>query len=319
MSAGYPSWTDLLSELTSEAEDCRPGFLSLPVKEDLLEQAQAIRDHIDSARGREHFQNLLGKRFGKPPNLIPFHTDLLRLPFRGYATTNYDATLQFAAKASGRTSAHPQPVPIWNFDPRLIGQAMRTLTEGGDLEHIIHLHGYCGCGGSIGAAAPASIVLASKDYDEAYGLSGPGDPRRLPMVLSSLLLTRPIVFIGFSFNDPFISRILLRCTHLFWQWDRPVHFAIMPTSPDKSEEHKLFAQRLRTDLSTECIFYQAIGRNHAARDTLISQLLQLVESRARRSSSTPTSPATRATTMPQPAWVDSANRASQRKNNRGNT
>ena len=322
VSAGYPTWSQLLKQLGDVAEKCLAGF-TLRSGAEPLESAQAIRDWIVRERGREYFDAAFGRLFVRDPALTPFHDDLLRLPFRGYITTNYDTTLEEAAVSSGRVPSRPNAVPVWASDPRLVDRAVRALTNGNCLEHIIHLHGLCGS--TPGEALPGTILLAADDYETAYGIvapgrrreAAPGEPRRLRMVLSSLLLTRQIVFVGFSLDDPFITEVLLRSAELSWAWDHPVHFAIMPTWADTAALDQAKAERLRTDLAIESVFYQARGADHSERDALVRRIRHLVDGAGGGPVQKPPTPQPALPAHAPLPWVAAANRAHQIKHEEG--
>jgi hypothetical protein len=133
------------------------------------------------------------------------------------------------------------------------------------------------------------------------------------MVLLSLLLTRRIVFVGFSLDDPFVTEVLLSCAELWWHWGQPDHFAIMPIEAKTAVAAQANADRLKRDLAVESIFYEVRDGDHSGRDALVKRLRSIVEgsgSRVQTVAPRPVVPATKATT---PAWVISANRAHKKK------
>lgn len=319
VSAGYPTWVALLQGLADLADECSSGLPQIPPDGDKLAYAQAIRDWIVGCRGQEFFDGELAKIFVRDPQLTPFHDDLLRLPFRGFGTTNYDSTLRDAAIKSGRAAPGLTPVPAWNGDPRLLGKAMRALNARGALEYIIHFHGLC--------TSPRSIVLSTKDYQDAYGLTlsargraglATGDPPRLRTAVSSLLSMRQVVFVGFSLEDPFVKEVLMRSVELFWGWDSPSHFAIMPIWAGTADTDRNKAERLRKDLGIDTVFYEAKSGDHSERDKLVQRVRLLVETG--RSSLSAVSAPTPPSAAPAPArptpsltWVETANRAHLKK------
>jgi hypothetical protein len=320
ISAGYPSWNVLLEALASVAERCASGFLGQPAVENKLEYAQAIRDWITRARSLEHFHAEIGKLFIRKPTLTPFHDDLLNLPFRAFTTTNYDTSLQAAAVRTGRVATRPTGLPVWQTDPRQVGDAIRALTDGPCLEYIIHLHGLCGAERGEGQAH--TIVLTADDYETAYGLNLSGRSRRrrqstemprLRMVLLALLLTRRVVFVGFSLDDPFVTEVLLSCAELGWHWGQSDHFAIMPIAAESAVAARANAERLKRDLAVESIFYEVREGDHSGRDELLRRLRTIIDGSETRMPAAARPPATPTTVATTPAWVISANRAHQKK------
>ena len=323
VSAGFPTWKQLLDKLAAVAEGLSGGFLARPVADDLLEHAQAIRDSIVSAGGQERFDTELGRIFVRTPTLTPMHEDLVKLPFRGFITTNYDGTLE-AALENGSGGPRPKPVPVWNGDPRYLDLVIRTLTEKPCRDYIIHLHGVCS--DVLGEAYPRTIILTRKDYEEAYGITLPtstthvsdGNPHRLREVLSTLLSTRRLVFIGFSLEDAFVNHVLFRSANLSWGWSEPAHFAILPTSIETAAGDQDKARRLRNDLLVESIFYEAKGSDHSELALLVRRLAdrfgEAILGPPSESSSLPPLPPP---SPPRPAWVQSVNQAYRKKHDTG--
>ena len=107
------------------------------------------------------------------------HYSLANLPVQEIATTNYDRLFEEAAEASGR------PVAVLPWEP--------ASTKGG--RWLVKLHGTID--------PPRDIVLTRDDY-LSY------DERRAALggIVQALLITRHMLFVGFSLDDDNFHRIL---------------------------------------------------------------------------------------------------------------
>ena len=216
---GYPSWPELLDQLRQEAvpEDPFPENLDLP------EKATFIRNrlrayHDREARERQFLEHLESTfRPRSPRNYEDFHKTLLRLPFCGVATTNYDEVLETAIKVV-RTEDGLNPnchaIDLCNNRPHRVFEFLRGLSVQNPDPAVLHIHGYW--------ENPEHIVLASEDYNRLYRVPAPTAPPPTPeiptpdrhldtlhrKVVWSLLTMRPVVFVGFSLEDPAFNLML---------------------------------------------------------------------------------------------------------------
>ena len=172
--AGLPDWTGLLEYLASKAElsDEERGALS-----SLDEPDRAALLDIGLKRAGAHLGELVADRLGSPVVSLS-HTLLATLPVSEAATTNYDDLFERAAKAVGRNLAvlpgdRPADYDGW----------------------LLKMHGT--------VADPASIVLTRGDYLEYL-------ERRAALagVVEAMLLTRHMLFVGFSLRDENFQRIV---------------------------------------------------------------------------------------------------------------
>jgi hypothetical protein len=181
--AGLPSWSDLLSELAAarahlDSDDDRAALKRLgeldraAVIKKRLEQ-QGSPDTVDERLG--HAVARLLRERGKRHALT--HGLLASLPVDEVITTNYDDLFERASLAADRAC---------------------TVLPSGDVARgqrwLLKMHG---C-----VTRPESIVLTREDY-----LKFQENRTALAGIVQALLLTRHMLFVGFSFSDDNFHRI----------------------------------------------------------------------------------------------------------------
>src|SRR4051812_37056484 len=102
VAAGYPTWNKLLDEIHQK-------LVELPIAESPKYLLQLKRMTYDTLWRCEEYRRLLGEtgfrsvlwETFKPKSvpLAPMVTELVRLKFRHYLTTNYDGTLETAIRS----------------------------------------------------------------------------------------------------------------------------------------------------------------------------------------------------------------------------
>jgi hypothetical protein len=353
VSAGFPTWPDLLSQLAAELREW-DGSFSDPVPESnkWLEYADKVRLGLE-AFGKEVFANLMGRIFHRSRSLVgtqqydhlkPLHLSIVRLPFAGLTTTNFDSVLEHAIEAafSGGTtpSQTPKTVCIHGGNTPDLSRAIRSLAIRRDTvlmtapESVIHWHGTYG-------SAP-TIVLGAQQFEDAYGLTGlvlphrgPGvrrpslQPRmtRLLAALSAVLITQRVVFLGFSLDDPYFASVLGQVAETLWDWGQSVHFAVLPLYVGDREDEKRqrdTARKRFARLGIRPVWYPVVQGDFGALQDLVEMLASdiVVGHRTKASedravsavetaiSSAPVAPAPAASTpqmaKPKPRWVDRA-------------
>ncbi len=198
-SAGlYPLWTQLISQLAEET--VARGLATVADRDFWIQNAskrpqqavrgikQALGDSIYGIVLREIFRPTAG-RDGK--RYTPIHGALLRMPFRGYVTTNFDPGL-LEARDDLRRDVGDTGYATWK-DP---DELMQWYT--GDIFTqqqcpILFAHGI--------HQRSDTIVLGVAEYRKAYR------GRHYRRVLESLLGRERLVFVGFGFSDPWFDVI----------------------------------------------------------------------------------------------------------------
>ena len=194
-SAGmYPLWGEFIGQLADYAVDkgkAEPKDRDR-WKADRTSTPQQRVNTILRKLGDDHYRQFLRETFaprraadGK--RYTPTHALLLRLPFRGYVTTNYDPALEFA-RMDLRPGSLTTGTPTWQDDDEVHRWLTGDVFEPGDACPILWLHGYW--------QRPAGIVLNAGEYAAAYK---PGLYRK---TFQRLWEQDHLVFAGFGFNDP---------------------------------------------------------------------------------------------------------------------
>ncbi|MCK6522082.1 SIR2 family protein [Myxococcota bacterium] len=172
--AGLPLWGGLLSELAAEAGMPQEVITRLGAL-NVLDRARVVARRLEEAGGPS-----LGMRVAallERPQYGLAHGLIASLPTREFITTNYDTCFEQAcAAAEAPVSALPLALP----------------PPGG--RWLLKLHG---C-----VRAPETIVLTRDDY-----LRYAEDRAALQGVVQALLITRHLLFVGFSLDDDNFHRV----------------------------------------------------------------------------------------------------------------
>jgi tetratricopeptide (TPR) repeat protein len=270
-SAGmYPLWGEFIELLADHA-----------VAEGKAEPKDAARWKADKAStpqqrvnvilrklGEDRYRSFLRSTFAarRDPDgrrYTATHATLLRLPFRGYVTTNYDPALEFA-RMDLRPESLTTGTPTWQDDDEVYRWVTGDVfAHEGDCP-IFWLHGYW--------QRPHGIVLNSGEYSTAYK---PGLYRRL----FDALLGQRLVFVGFGFNDP-------QFTFLIGEYLRdlknalalPRHIAILALpleedgTPPDAEVVREWRDSLEADYHVRPLFYPVHGGDHSALHFLLDAI-----------------------------------------------
>lgn len=164
--AGLPLWGAMLDRLARAAgmtDDERPALGRL----NPLDQAALIEKRLGGPAG---LQEALRQVFTWPFYALP-HTQLAALPIREVVTTNYDQLFETARAAL-------------ECPPSVLPYDMRPEADG----WLLKMHG---C-----VSHPEDIVLTRTDFI-GYGRQHAA----LAGIVQALLITRHMLFVGFSLND----------------------------------------------------------------------------------------------------------------------
>jgi SIR2-like domain len=173
--AGLPSWSDLIKRLGVSAglSDAERGQLE---KLQPLDAGHVLEDRLISS-GRSLMSEVIGLTDASRPSLI--HQLAASMPAREAVTTNYDKLFEVAWRSAGRD---PKVLP-WD-------------SVAGAQCWLLKLHG--------SVDEPQSpIVLSRDDYlrfeDRGVALAG---------IVQAMLLTRHMLFVGYSLSDPNFHRLM---------------------------------------------------------------------------------------------------------------
>lgn len=203
--AGLPTWSGLLNRIIEassfpggdeEAEELK----GLVGKGKLLEVADHLKERLGSS-----FHSQLTEQVRGDTGVLPETFKLLmRIPFGAWVTTNYDKLLERAY--SEVLGGFPRVLTHMDTEPlgRLLFDSGRfVLKAHGDIDR----HG--------------TVVLTSRDYAEIIHANP-----SFNAVFSSLLLTRALLFVGYSLSDPDF-RLLMDRQFTAFKGFVPDRFALM--------------------------------------------------------------------------------------------
>ena len=184
---GYPAWWELVEKLRMHCGlDDEPPVTKHTSANRLQELAQKARDKDPTC-----YVSVLQADFAKTVlNTRRAYDLLLRSPFVGYVTTNFDPLLAIALAANNSAKK------IHAY-PELDHLELRSKTA-------FYLHGYIAEGST---PVPERIVLCKDDFEAAY------DPQcgPLPLFWESLLRQCPVLFLGCNLGEPELEFIFTRC------------------------------------------------------------------------------------------------------------
>lgn len=192
----YPLWADVQRRLLDEAQNERA--ISKDEREYLEnlsnQKPQLSVTILKELMGPNKYKEILMNSFGagSKPTQSKRHTlaheALMRLPFCGYVTTNYDDGLT-AARAHVWPNAAMWPILDWQEETGF-ADWMANVSRKMGTRPIFHLHGVIN--------KPNSIILCETSYAQAYG----GRGSELERFAEYLYSQCHLMFIGFGFADP---------------------------------------------------------------------------------------------------------------------
>ena len=276
MRVGYPGWSGLIKELEKLAS--KLGYVKPDEgtgEDDLLAYAEDIKSYIyEQKDGPDKYKAWLYKLFESKP--IPFddcHKKLVSLPFRGILTTNYDPVLDLALLETKREAGEEEKqtplidqnsLVIGHDPPPLIRKFLLARNNDPQIpQRIVHLHGMY--------QYPESIILSSKDYQEAYEQEDSELTFRRGFLLS-VLAGYHLVFVGFSMEDPYFNKMLEIFSKDFWGWDDSTHFAIMSISPESAEDSRTEAEDRKSKYGVATVFYENYDKRHQGLEDIVDEI-----------------------------------------------
>jgi hypothetical protein len=190
--AGYVDWRGLLKDIAKEID------LEVDKETDLISLAQF---HVNERGGRGGLNQKIIEEFKEKAELSENHNILARLPIRTFWTTNYDSLIEDAlTAASKRVDTKFAPSQLAN--PLYKREAV-----------VYKMHG--------DANHPQQATLTKDDYEQ-YHKKNEG----FITTLSSDLISKTFLYIGFSFTDPNLDYILSRVKLFLDNNSRP-HYCII--------------------------------------------------------------------------------------------
>jgi hypothetical protein len=205
--AGLPTWATLLKRMVATLRDeghPSPRLVELDGMLDqgkLLEVAEYCRDQL----GRSQYAQFLTNELRHQPSDDPMpHQLIVQSGFSAAITTNYDKLLENAYFRGWGIS----PPVVTHEDIDRLAQLLFTgeffiLKAHGDLDR------------------PGSAVFTSSDYRDLIHANPAYDA-----VMSSMLITKAVLFIGYSLSDPDF-RLLMDRQFVTFGDATPIRYALM--------------------------------------------------------------------------------------------
>lgn len=242
-----PTWSNLLIVLLDRAAElnhlasAEASRLRRAVKDKkFLFAAEAIREKM----GAREFDDALEKIF-RDPSLRPTHRHQLitQIPFAAVITTNYDKLIENAYARSGTIP------PEYSHDnaPDVIS-ALST-----NRFFILKAHGEID--------RKDTIILSERDYRNMT-YKEPG----FKAALNTIFISKTVLFVGTSFNDPDVNLVLETVTEAF-SAKGTRHFALIPSGDMGSEE----TQHWREFFGIQFLSYKA-SKGHPEVDDFLERL-----------------------------------------------
>ncbi|MHA6740531.1 SIR2 family NAD-dependent protein deacylase [Rhodococcus erythropolis] len=249
----FPSWVRLLSEIAKPlTSGDRKAFDDAISSSRLLDAAQIVVDIVDPQSLHKNLLQMLNSSSIRPSKLYE-QINLIDQPV--VLTTNYDRMYErFWEELSFNAGDENPPLMVSNH---LENDVVDHLRAGRRL--LIKLHGTI--------EKPRDIVLSRSQYAKART-----ENSEFYRVVSALMLTRTMLFVGCGFNgDPDID--LLLEDSAFTAGSIYPHYALLPRG-----RHKSTINGLRSAYNIQVLEYDAVGGDHSELTDRLIELAELVDS-----------------------------------------
>jgi hypothetical protein len=230
--ADYPNWPETIDRLCL-ACDVQCLNSKKKSRKSLIEKAEECKKmNIDE------YQKTLADIFGRPvTGTRRAYQLLMKLPFKGYVTTNFDPLLCESAAVLGYTNVYSYP-----------DLNIEKLSR--DDRPIFHIHGLARQGD---ASRGDNLILASSDFKEAYE-----DIGNVQSFLNQLLQFRSLLFLGCSLDDPYIYETFQRV--------HKIHMKIKEGSSGKNLPKRYILFPKRQIIYDDILGNETLDDNYAEHD-----------------------------------------------------
>lgn len=205
--AGLPDWKEFVSGLIAVASKYEPataGIMQVRAQAGRLDEALTYYKLCSLIPAGEKFEELaspFGDERADPDKL----EQLVKLPFRAIVTTNFDRSLHHAWAAVNRKAPRS-----FELDD---GSLKQAAFEGG--YYVARIHGR--------VDRPDSMVLSCEDFSKLDENSNYKD-----FLLQNILSRQNCFFLGYSFADPAINKILTLLEAQLGPTFPRKHYALLP-------------------------------------------------------------------------------------------
>lgn len=261
----YPSWKQTIQQL------CNSCGIPFPHDDDVLptQEADFYMEKADECKTADpdEYSRALRSMFGPTSTQKRQALSLLiRLPVKGFVTTNYDPLL--------REEANLYTGPDHAFNVRAY-PSLSTRDLSSSKTPIYHIHGAI-----FEDDEDVNIVLAKSEYEEAYG-----DGSLLPGFLKDLLTMQDMLFVGCSLDEPDMRKLfdqvhgivkkLTAVSPTFTMRRRYILIAKRPDGlPSSREDERNEDERFKTMGITVLRYDPGLSpnRNHQHLDNILKRL-----------------------------------------------
>ncbi|HSF32445.1 MAG TPA: SIR2 family protein [Candidatus Tectomicrobia bacterium] len=203
--AKLPTWKKLLQDIITQLGEEMPDDSDLDELNRLLNAGKLleIADHCRETLG-QRYHNILSEQLRGVTGDIPEpHKIIIELPFSAVVTTNYDKLLERSFASQSNWPKTPTHLDVDMLGPLLFDGSFFILKAHGDIDR------------------PESMVLTTRDYQEIIHANP-----AFNAIFSAILLTKAILFIGYSLNDPDFRLLFDRQLTVF-RGNIPERYALM--------------------------------------------------------------------------------------------
>lgn len=248
--AGLPLWDKLLIQMIEWSVSHHIPLPDIAELHRLIEEKDflTVADVVTEEMGDGRFREFMTTTFRRP-DLLPteLHKLLPQIPFASILTSNYDKLIESAYTTALNGASVPVFTPLDN--PELAGTLQKSEF------HILKTHG------TIDRIN--SIVLSRRQYHQLMHAN-----QAYKIYMQQILLSKSILFLGFSLTDPDLLLILDELRVCFRD-DTPPHFALM----DKMRLSPIKAERFRRDYNFNIIEYLPSSDSHPEVTEFLQQLI----------------------------------------------
>jgi hypothetical protein len=203
--AKLPTWKKLLQDIIDHVGEELPDESDLDELHRLLEAGKLleIADHCREVLGPRYHSFLQEQLRGDKGDIPEPHKIITELPFSAVVTTNYDKLLERSFMSNASLPKTPTHRDVDMLGPLLFDGSFFILKAHGDIDR------------------PESMVLTTRDYQEIIHAN-----QAFNTIFSAILLTKAILFIGYSLNDPDFRLLFDRQLSVF-RGHVPERYALM--------------------------------------------------------------------------------------------
>lgn len=237
VASGYVDWKKLLEPISKQ--------LRLNANIDLTEIAQYYKNKYE----RQGLNSLVFNEFDKVPKNNENVNWLAKMPISEFWTTNYDDVIEQSVKKEGKNVQ--VIVKQEDFKYHKTGREVTIYKMHGDKD------------------SPDDVVLTKEDYQNYDSTRGV-----FTKLLSVELIRRTFLFIGFSFNDPNMERILSIAKQSLKGKSPQTHYCFMrkiQLTDYLDEKNKLNHENIKKYIQDKN--YQELGINAMAKYGILTILV----------------------------------------------